>query len=120
MSKTEGFGSAAWQIDFGAGRQIDVEIEPSGKFWSTLGPSVDGIDLWLKQAVGDVDLRLRVERLDNGLVVRFDRRESDGPWWQGDSVPKILFRIEDRGILRVVASVGGKDVELGTMRLRHR
>ena len=119
MSSSEGFRSAAWQINSGAGRQVEVDVDASGRFWAVVGPTVSPTDLWLTSAVAGVDLRLRIQRAEDGFTVSFDRREGEGEWWREDSSPTIIFRVEERGPLRITARAGGEtaEIDLGSIAL---
>lgn len=100
-------------VDFGAGRQADVEFGGTDQIWVAVGPGFSVTDLWLKDGGGLVDLRVRVRRTPTGIDISVDRGDDEKPWWAGASAPRLKIAVNlAAGVAAAVASVGmGQDFQ---------
>jgi|SRR5581483_2133812 len=101
------FRQAGWQIDLGVGNRVEAEVHRPGHFWLALGPGIIEIDSWLK-AVAGFDLRVRVERLADGVAVILDRGEIQPPWWTESGAPRLIVKMDQQARRVTVTAVTGE------------
>lgn len=115
-------GQIACQIDFGSGRQLDLEFPASDRVWMASGSGIETIDLWVKTILGKLDLRVSVRRTQTGIEVAIDRGHEGGPWWPADGIPRLIVETDpDLKTATVSCQVGlgndRREALLGTMPL---
>ena len=101
-------GSMNTRVDFGDGREIDVELDDeSQQLWVAAGSGVAGADLWLKAQGKMIDLRIRALRTDRGIAITVDRGDDQTMWWNPQAAPRLLVMIDEAaGTATVFAGVG--------------
>lgn len=113
-------GQINLEVDFGGGREANVEFTASSQLWAALGPGVTVTDVWLKSAGHLIDLRVRVRRTESGVEVAIDRGDGEQRWWTHETVPRLAITIEPAAATaRATASAGNgedfQEVILGTV-----
>ena len=91
MEQTNRLVNAAWQLDLGEGKQVEVELEHS-RFWVALGPPLHA-EAWIKDIAGHLDFRVMVERTDNGLEISLDRGPGLQRQWPEEN-PRMGVRVD--------------------------
>jgi hypothetical protein len=71
MEQANRLVNAAWQIDLGEGKRVEVELGTSS-LWVALGPPLDA-EIWIKDLAGHLDFRVMLERTHNGHEISLDR-----------------------------------------------
>ena len=103
----ENSGQLNLTVDFGVGRQADVEFSGTDHLWVASGPGFSITDLWLKGGGQLIDLRVRVRRTTTGIDISVDRGDDEMAWWTGESVPRLKIAINlAAGVATASASVG--------------
>ena len=94
-------------VDFGTGRQADVEFGGTDQLWVAVGPGFAVTDLWLKNGGQLIDLRVRVRRTTAGIDISVDRGDDETAWGAGASAPRLKIAVNlAAGIAAAAASVG--------------
>jgi hypothetical protein len=103
----EDSGQMNLTVDFGAGRQADIEFSGTDRLWVVAGPGFSVTDLWLKGGGQLIDLRVRVRRTTAGIDISVDRGDDEKRWWAGGSAPRLKIAVNlAAGVAAAVASVG--------------
>lgn len=97
--------TAACQANLGLGLQMEMELSSRGILWALAGANVTEANLWMKEAAEGLDLRVRISRGIQGLVVAVDRGDNDGTWWHGNSAPRLIIDL-DSNQAKVSAAIG--------------
>jgi hypothetical protein len=98
----------AGQVDFGGGREVDIEYSGAESLWVATGPGIEAADMWFRSVASELDLRIRIIRTQSGIEVLVDRGQQDVPWWPAQEAPRLIVAIDSRQqSLSVSASVGG-------------
>ena len=111
IDDNRGIKRAAWQLDLGPGRKIDTEFDSSGDLWVASGEAVQGLSAWFKDVAG-LDIRVGVERRDDGLVIRLDRGDNQPHWWSDEEAPQMVLQIVGPGRVQVSAHGSAIDQEV--------
>ena len=117
----EHVGDANFAIDFGGGRQIDVDLREPGQLWAAAGPALTDVDLWPKNDGDVANLRVQVRRHGPSIEIRVDRGAEHNGWWPADAVPRLAVTIDaSMKTATATASVGEgpgfQEVLLGRIR----
>jgi hypothetical protein len=109
----ESSGQMNLDVDFGGGRQANIEFGGTDQLWISAGPGFSVTDLWLKAGADMIDVRVRVRRIDRGIEVVMDRGEEQQGWWNPEAAPRLAIAVDLSGrTARAVASVGdGQDFQ---------
>lgn len=109
----ESIGQMNLAMDFGGGRQADVELGGSDQLWVAVGPGLTVTDLWLKAGGAMIDLRVRVRRTEEGIELVVDRGEEQQRWWNAAAAPRLAIAISPSGrTATAIASAGnGQDFQ---------
>jgi hypothetical protein len=91
MEQTNRLVNAAWQVDLGEGKRVEVELEYSN-LWVALGPPLNA-EVWIKSIAGHVDFRIKVEHTDNGLEIWLDRGPGPSRSWPEEN-PRIGVSVD--------------------------
>jgi len=118
-SERGGLSRTACQIDFGSGRQAEIEVEPPDNLWIVAGHGIATADLWMKSVGGLFDLRVRVTRSTDGIEIVLDRGEQEAPWCPANISPRLALTVDQKtGIVFILASGNQfKNMELGRISL---
>jgi hypothetical protein len=113
-------GQINMEVDFGSGRQANVEFGARNQLWAAVGPGVTITDVWLKSAGHLIDLRVRVRRTESGVEVAIDRGDDEHRWWTPDTVPRLAVTIEPSAATATATASAGnaadfQQVILGTV-----
>lgn len=116
------FAKVILAADFGAGRQVDIEIQAPNSLWVAAGVGIEIADILMKSVNGAVDMRVRIMRLGTALEVSVDRGDQNMTWWPENAVPRLLVVVDStEGTASARASVGQRDqlLEVESDKLRY-
>lgn len=105
-------------VDFGSGKQVDVELAASDQIWVAVGPGIGLSEVWMKADGRLIDLRVRIRRTPSGVEIGVDRGDTKDPWWPAGGAPRLAVSIDPAaGTALAVASAGAdgefQEVTLG-------
>lgn len=104
MSEKESRRTAGWHLDLEEDRSMEMDVDSAGRVWCALS-GLTSMDVWLKPAVGDIDVRVQIRRIGTDTVaVALDRGEGAGDWWSTEAAPKLVIRLDPTGVLHIVAA----------------
>ena len=63
-------------VDFGSGKQVDVELAASDQIWVAVGPGIGLSEVWMKADGRLIDLRVRIRRTPSGVEIGVDRGDT--------------------------------------------
>ena len=113
-------GSMGCNVNFGGGRALELDYRQDETPWIALGPGIGGADIWVKGVGGLPDVRIHIERTDDGFQLSIDRGEQSSVWWPSEGPPTVALRFDERARrVKATASVGKdhqfQEVDLGTV-----
>ena len=87
-------GRLTFTVDFGGGREADLELPTDDSMWIATEPGIKRVDVWVKGAREKLDLRVRIERTMEGLTMAVDRGEENKAWWPAEGAPRLSLAFD--------------------------
>jgi hypothetical protein len=114
--RTEGSWTGC-NIDFGGGQSLELDYRQAEAPWISVGPGVTAADIWVKGLVELPDVRVRIERTDDGLQIRIDRGDQSNVWWPADGSPRLTVTFDQRAREATATAAVGQNYEFQEVNL---
>jgi hypothetical protein len=103
------FRGAGWQLDID-NAEVEVSVSMLLELWIAANQGVPAVDVWMNGTLDGKNIRVRIERESNSLIVATDWGVEKADPWSPELAPRIILQVIGNK-LRVTVSCGvGKTI----------